>query len=331
MRYLLILILVFGYLDAKEATVQQLFNVQTVKVKEVVHAKTIKGYGFVKADDSRVYDVSPRFGGYVEALYADKIYAKVKKAQALVKVYSPEVLKAKEDYLNSIKYSKIRANKSMLESAKKRLELLNVPNSEINAIKTTKKASSFTTIFSPTNGYVFKKSLNNDSAFNAKSTLFEIVNLDKVWVEVKVHQDQLSAANEAAEFIVSTPSSVKKFNAKRKELYPQLDKKEESFTLRLEVDNKDNFLKPGMYVDVDISSNKKAYLTLPSTAVIRKNAKFFVFAAGEYEGEYEPKEIEVESLNPSTYIVKSGLDKGDEVVNNALFMMDSDAQINSLY
>jgi Cu(I)/Ag(I) efflux system membrane fusion protein len=52
---------------------------------------------------------------------------------------------------------------------------------------------------------------------------------------------------------------------------------------------------------------------------------------GEYEGEYEPSEVEVEVLNPDTYIIKSGLNAGDEVVNNALFMMDSDAQINGLY
>ena len=46
---------------------------------------------------------------------------------------------------------------------------------------------------------------------------------------------------------------------------------------------------------------------------------------------YEPLEIQVEVLNPNTYIVKSELNAGDEVVNNALFMMDSDAQVNGLY
>ena len=84
---------------------------------------------------------------------------------------------------------------------------------------------------------------------------------------------------------------------------------------------------------MSVAMNQKAdtYLTLPTTAVIRKNGVFYAFVVGEYEGEYEPLQIEVEVLNPDTYIVKSGLSAGDEVVNNALFMMDSDAQVNGLY
>ncbi len=52
---------------------------------------------------------------------------------------------------------------------------------------------------------------------------------------------------------------------------------------------------------------------------------------GEYEGEYEPLEVQVKVINANTYAITDGLNEGDEVVNNALFMMDSDAQINGLY
>ena len=329
MKYLLLLSMLFAFTYAKEATVSQHFSVQSVKVKQSSHAKTVTSYGFVKADESLVYDVSPRFGGFVETLYADTIYKKVQAGEALAKVYSPEVLKAKEDYLNTLNYTK--ANKNMLSSSKTRLELLDIPQAEIDAITKSKKTSSFTIIVSPANGYVFKKLLHNNASFNAKSTLFEIVNLDKVWVELKVHQDQLETVKKANSFKLTTPSSSQIFVAKKVEIYPELDQKEESFTLRFEVDNKDLVLKPGMYMSAQMSSDSADYLTLPSTAVIRKNGKFFVFGIGENEGEYTPMEVKVEVLDPDTYIIKSGLNEGDEVVNNALFMMDSDAQINGLY
>ncbi|WP_455757148.1 efflux RND transporter periplasmic adaptor subunit [Sulfurimonas sp.] len=323
MRLLLFIVLIISFPHAKDVTVEQLFNVQTVKVKQAPHVKSIKSFGFVKVDDSLVYDVAPRFSGFVETLYADKLYKKVSKGEALAKVYSPEVLKAKDEYRNSVKYSK---SKNMISSAKTKLKLLNIPHAEINT-----KSSTFTTLISPVDGYIFKKALNNNSAFNAKNVVFEVVNLDTVWVEVKVHQDKLGLVSKVDTFELSTPVYKQTFKGINKGVYPLLDEKEESFTLRLEVKNPHAELKPGMYMSVNMSQSKESYLTLPTTAVIRKNGAFYAFVVGEYEGEYEPLEIEVEVLNPDTYIIKSGLNLGDEVVNNALFMMDSDAQVNGLY
>jgi len=325
MRFLMLLTLLSLFIEAKEATVEQLFNVQTVKVKESSHIKSLKSFGFVKVDDSKVYDVSPRFSGYVERLYADSIYKYVTKGSALARVYSPEVLQAKDEYVNSVKYSK---NKSMIQSSKKKLELLKIPSSEIS---TKQNDRTLTTLISPVNGYIFKKNINNNSAFNSKQVLFEIVNLDSVWVEVNVHQDQLQKLQNIDTFSLSAPALTKTYKAKFLGVYPMLNEEQESFILRLEVENKEKELRPGMYMSVVMNQKADTYLTLPTTAVIRKNGLFYAFVVGEYEGEYEPLQIEVEVLNPDTYIIKNGLSAGDEVVNNALFMMDSDAQVNGLY
>lgn len=331
MKYFLIIMSLFAFVYAKEVKVEQLFSVQTVKVKEVSQAKSFKSFGFVKPDESRIYDVSPRFSGFVEVLYADKIYKEVRKGELLAKVYSPEVLKAKDDYLNTLNFASSHPNKTMLSSVKTKLSLLSIPDAEINLIEKNKNSSNFTDILSPASGYIFKKEINNNSSFMARQKVFEIVNLDKVWVEVKIHQDQLKDLNKVDKFTLITPAYSQTFEAKKAQLYPKLDEKEEAFTLRLEVNNKEHLLMPGMYASVEMGSKQKSYLTLPATAVIRKNAKFYVFAVGEYEGEYAPVEVKVELLNPDAYIIKQGLNSGDEVVNNALFMMDSDAQINSLY
>ncbi len=331
MRYFLILLLLLTCSYAKEAKVEQLFSVQTVKVKEVSQAKNIKSFGFVKTDDSRVYDVSPRFDGFVEVLYADTMYQEVKKGELLAKVYSPEVLKAKDDYLNTLNFTSSHPNNVMLSSVQAKLSLLNIPDAEIDSIQKGKKNSNFTNIFSPVNGFIFKKELNNGSSFMTGKKVFEIVNLDKVWIEVKIHQDQLKNLNKVDNFTLTTSAYSRTFEAKKVQLYPKLDEKEEAFTLRLEVNNKEHLLMPGMYASVEMLSKQKSYLTLPATAVVRKNNKFYVFSVGEYEGEYAPTEVKVEVLNPDTYIIKNGLNAGDTVVNNALFMMDSDAQINSLY
>ena len=316
---------------AKEATVEQLFNVQTVKVKKETRSERIKNYGYVVMDQTRMYDISPRFGGYVVTLNADKIYKKVKKDEALATVYSPEIFKAKDEYLNTYNYTKERPNKRMLESAKLKLQLLGVSNKEISDILKNKKASPNTTIYSPVDGYIFIKAIDKGAAFKAKQKLFQIVNLDEVWVEVKLFEEERARLSSTSNYELSFKGIDKIYKTNNKLLYPQLDPNIATLTLRLGVGNISNTLFPGMYATVISLKDEKSQLTLPTTAVIRKNGTHYVFMVGEYEGEYEPLEVDVKILDANTYSIIGGLNEGDEVVNNALFMMDSDAQINSLY
>ena len=316
---------------AETPTVKQLFSVQTTKVKQEVRSERIKNYGYVAIDQARIYDISPRFGGYVEKLHADKIYKKVKKGEPLAVVYSPEVFKAKDEYLNTYKYTKKRPNKGMLESAKLKLKLLGVSDEEIKDIVKNQKASPNTTIYSPVDGYVFIKGIDKGSAFKAKQQLFQIVNLDEVWVEVKLFEEERARLSTTSNYELSFKGIDKVYKTNKRLLYPHLNPKIATLTLRLRVKNNSNTLFPGMYATVISLKDEITQLTLPTTAVIRKDGTFYVFTVGDFEGEYEPREIKVKSINANIYMIVDGLSEGDEVVNNALFMMDSDAQINGLY
>ena len=327
----LFLITIPFILLAKEATVEQLFSVQTVKVKNETINQRIKNYGFVTMDQARMYDITPRFGGYVVNLFADKIYKKVKKGEALARVYSPEVFKAKDEYLNAYNYSKKRQNRGMVDSAKLKLELLGIDKKEIEAVISKGKTSSNTTIYAPISGYVFVKSLQNGSAFNAKELLFQIVNLDEVWVETKLFEEERARLSMTKNYELHFKGLDTTYRTGNALLYPKLDPKVATLTLRLRIKNPEHQLFPGMYANVISLKDEIVQLVLPTTAVIRKNGKYYVFIVGEFEGEYEPLEVSVKVLDADTYAIVEGLEEGDEVVNNALFMMDSDAQINGLY
>jgi len=326
-----LLILLPLLLMAQDVTVEQLFNVQTVKVKKELRSEQNRHYGYVVMDQTLMYDISPRFGGYVLTLYGDEIYKKVRKGDPLAKVYSPEVFKAKEEYINTIRYTQKRPDKSMLESARLKLQLLGVNAKEINALASEMKASPNTTIYSPVNGYIFNKTVNKGSAFKAAQLLFRLVNLDTVWVEAKLTEEERPQLSDTDSFRITFKGLKKVYTTDKKLLYPQLDPKVATLTLRLPLNNKDHKLFPGMYASIDFLQERSEQLILPATAVIRKDGKHYVFIVGEYEGEYEPLEVDVTRLDGKSYAIIDGLNEGDEVVNNALFMMDSDAQINGLY
>jgi Cu(I)/Ag(I) efflux system membrane fusion protein len=316
---------------SKAPTVKQLFSVKTVKVKRLESSTTEENYGYIVAKDSSKVDVVAWYSGFVETLYADTRYAYIKKGEALAKVYSPEVYKAKQDYLNSLKYSQSHNSKGMLQSARAKLSLLGISNKAIQDIKRNRSVDEFSIIYAPSSGFLFVKAINKGSAFKMGQKLFEIVNLEKVWIELKIFQKQIKNLDKIVRFEVTIEGISQSYEATSPILYPIIDPKETTSTLRLSVKNKKGLLKVGMYVRVKASSPSKSRLIIPRTAVIRKGGRWYAFLKTDFEGEYEPIEIKIIPLNLTHYEVTKGLTTKDTLVNNALFMMDSDAQINAIY
>lgn len=315
----------------KKPTIEQLFNVRTVAVKEVLTSKKQTNYGYIVAQDSRTIDVTAWFSGYVKELYVDTLYQKVTRGEALALVYSPEVYKAKQDYLNAIRFHAKRPSVAMVRSAKTKLLLLGVSQTEILQVSKKAKISKYTTIYAPTSGWVFEKNINQGSYINDKKSLYKIIDLSKVWLEAKLFQNELSSFGNFDNFTVSIKGFDKVYAAKKELLYPMIDTKEATSTLRLSIDNGDEVLKPGMYAKLHASSKKSTKLVIPRTAAMRKGGIWYVFLSTEFKGEYEPLAVELTPLDKTHFEVTKGLMVGDKVVNNALFMMDSDAQINSIY
>lgn len=312
-------------------TIEQLFNVKTTKVKRLTTSKTQVNHGYIVAQESRKIDIHAWFSGYVTKLFADTLYKEVEKGEPLAQVYSPEVYKSKQDYLHSLEFNEKRPSPQMLQSAQTKLRLLGVSTQEIKRIETERKVDEFTTIYAPQSGWIFEKNIRQGTSFNTQKKLFQIVNLEKVWLEVKLYQDQLETLASLEHFTVKTKGVDQTFTAQKSLLYPELNRKEATATLRLVLDNEASLLKPGMYAKVHASAPAKSRLVIPRTAAIRKNGKWYAFLATEFKGEYEPIAIDIKPLDSEHYEILKGLNEGDTLVNNALFMMDSDAQIHGIY
>ena len=85
-----------------------------------------------------------------------------------------------------------------------------------------------------------------------------------------------------------------------------------------------------MFGKVLIKEVSKQMLSLPKTAVLTKGDKYYVFQKLS-KTEFEPIEIKAKRLNSNKYEILSGVEEGQEVINNALFLLDSDAITNGLY
>ena len=82
-----------------------------------------------------------------------------------------------------------------------KLELLGVSQKEIDNIKKTKKVNKYTTIYSPYTAILFTKNIQEGSAFKPKQVLFKLKNLDTVWVEVSLFQDQIHSLKNIVSYL----------------------------------------------------------------------------------------------------------------------------------
>ncbi len=325
MRSLIMLIPLM--LFSQEINIEQLFNVKTTKVIEKTVSEKRSYYGFLKLDEKKIYDIAPRFGGYIEKLYAKEIYQKVKKEENLAKVYSPEVYRAKEEYASSLIYKR---DKKMIEATFEKLKLLDIDKNEIETIKKTKKSSAYTFIKSPIDGFIIKKSVNNKSSFNKKEKIFQIADMSTLQFLAKIPQKEISFVKKAQYFNIYIDILNRYYYGKNLHIYPIISKNDSFITLKIDIKN-DGELIAGMYAKLEVGLKDKKFLLIPKSAVIRKDGKWYAFKVGEFEGEYEPVEIEVKPLNNKFYKLISGLQKGDEIADSAMFLLDSDAQINGLF
>ena len=313
------LLLLGAQLDAK-----QIFNVKTIEVKKVLEGSAKDFYGYTKANEESVKEVSLRYDAFIEQLYVNKNFLHVNKGEPLAKLYSQEIYTAELELINALRIK----SDSMVQSITQKLKLLGVDEKTIQKIISEKNVPENIIIVSPYSGIVTQKSVNQ-GAFVPKGTkLYEISDYTNLWLIVKVYEKDLDFVKSTQSADIFFDMSSKPYHAKIDFIYPKVDPQTKSVDVRLVIENKDLEIYENAFAKVRFGTAKREYLALPKSAVMTKGAKMSVFVKGEFEGEYEPREIEAKRLNNDTFEIISGLKEGDIVVSNALFMFDADAQNN---
>ena len=325
-RILFISTLLFGtFLNAQIIEAKQLFNKKVVKVKKEEVNITKSYYGITKIDESSLVDIVSRFDGYITKLYANKTYMKIKKDAPLYSIYSQEI----QSIQGELEIAK-EFNKNIYNSSLQKLDNLAITKKEQEKIKNSKIDSNGILITSPVNGILIEKNINNSSSVKKAEMLLQIASLDKIWFIASIYQNELAYIKKDMTASINIDGINKSINTKIDFIYPIFDDKTKTVNVRFIVDNQDYELVPSMFGKVNIEVSKDVKLTLPKTAVLKKSDSYYVFKPLD-DGNFEALKIDAKRITSNKYEILGGLNENDEVINNALFLLDSDAQTNALY
>jgi hypothetical protein len=87
-------------------------------------------------------------------------------------------------------------------------------------------------------------------------------------------------------------------------------------------------LKPGMYVNVNITVPLGRQLVIPSSGVLEAGTRQIAFI-DHGQGYLEPREIQVGPRVDDHAVVLKGLKQGERIVSSANFLVDSEAQLQA--
>ena len=318
-------LLLSSFLQAQILDAKQVFNKKTTKVIKEEISINKSFYGITKIDESSLTDVVSRFDGYITKLNANKKYMTIKKGEPLYSIYSQEILSIQNELQVALNF-----NQNIYQSTLGRLDNLDISKSEQQKIKDGKISSNGLAVTSPMNAILMEKNINQSSAVTKGTTLLQLASLDKIWFVASVYQSDLEFVKKDGEALINIDGINQKIKSKVDFIYPIFDEKTKTVDVRFVLENEDLKLVPSMFGKVDINVKKDFMLTLPKTAVLKKADKFYVFKPMQ-NGEFEPIKIEAKRISSNKYEILSGLNENDEVINNALFLLDSDAVTNALY
>jgi len=309
----------------------KLAEVQTYMVKKGAPEKAVFLLGKVKPDERNMAALTARFGGRIEKLYVNFTGQQVKKGQKLASLYSPDLITAQRELIEARKYKE--SNPSFYRSTRSKLKLWDLSEKQIDAIEQQGKPIVYFDILSPISGTVTRRDVSIGDYIKEGSPLFEVVNLKKVWVMFDAYESDLPWINKG-DTIRFTLQSIpgKTYTGTVTYIDPFINEKTRVAQVRVEMNNRDMKLKPEMFANGILQSKTAEnthQLLIPKTSVLwtGKRSVVYVKVPNRKSTSFVFREI---TLGPETgnyYVVAGGLNEGEVIASNGVFMIDASAQL----
>lgn len=300
----------------------------------------VRAVGTVEFDETRISHVAPKVGGFVEVLHVDFTGQPVRRGQALLELYSPDLIAAQQELLLAAKLQRSMGQSAvpgfpsdtaaLLAAAKRRLALWDISDAQVDAILRTGRVRRTLTLYAPASGVVVEKKVVSGQSVMAGEHLYTVADLSRVWIEIELREPDAASVRVGSAADIEIAGLPGRSHSGRVEyVYPTVQAEARTIRARLAVNNAGGTLKPGMYATVRLSTPGPLVLAVPNSAVVRTGdgAIVFVDMGG---GEVMPHEVALGRVAAEYTEVLSGLDVGQRVVTSAQFLIDSESNLGEI-
>ncbi len=306
--------------------VVQNMGVRTAKAEQGPLWRRIDTVGYIDFDETKLSRVHLRTSGWINKLYVNSEGERVKKGDVLFEVYSPTLVNAQEEYLNSFRSK----NKRLRRASEERLRALGISSKTIKEINKTNRVQQNIKIYAEQNGIVAKLNVREGTFVKPVTDILSLADLSSVWLLAEVFERQANwvEVGQIAEIYLSyLPGKVWKGQVEY--VYPSLNQKTRTLKVRIRMNNPGERLKPNMFAAVLIFGGaKNDVVSIPREALISTGDEQRVIVQ-EKPGEFSAKNV-VSGIESGDFVeIKSGISVDDLVVISGQFLIDSEASLKA--
>ena len=267
------------------------------------------------------------FDGRIEKLNVNYVGQYVKKGQQLGYIYSPELYLAQDKLLTSASYKD--SHQKLYDAARNTLGLWKLTDEQIDEVLRTKKPMMKFPIYSDVSGTVTEVFATEGNWYKVGDPLYKVSNLYTVWAVFDAYENQLTALQQGQNITIVSNAFNDELQAKISFIEPVLNDALRTVSVRVTLNNKDQLLKPGMFVQGQVEvADTGQVLTVPKSAVLWTGKRSLVYVKPDPDlPVFEMAEVTLGNAIGNSYVILSGLSNGDEVVANGTFTVDAAAQL----
>jgi len=244
---------------------QKLAGIVTVTAERRFIPAEVRLSGKVAYDETRLGHIAARVPGRLDRLYVDFTGMRVSKGDHLADIYSPDLIAAQEELIQSLKAAEELAASGLdsiretaletVAAVREKLRLWGLTAGQIEEIETRGTPTDHLTLYADMGGIVISRSAVEGMYVKTGQEICTIADLSGLWILLDAYESDLPLIKYGQSVELTTeayPGEI--FKGKVTFIDPALDAKTRTVKVRVNVDNRDGRLKPEMFIQARVEA-----------------------------------------------------------------------------
>jgi membrane fusion protein, heavy metal efflux system len=218
------------------------------------------------------------------------------------------------------------------EAASYRTQLrgLGMTEEQIRQVETNRKLSADYPIVTPKSGTVLKRDITIGQVVQPADPAFTIADLSTVWIVANVPEEDAGQLDKGMAVSVRIPAIPEaNITGHLSFVSPIVDPATRTVEVRMDLDNKQGFLKPDQLASMTFVGHANRKLTVPNTAVVRDGNSDYVFVQTG-PTRYVLREVALGEEENDHRVVLSGVQENEQIVTEGAFHLNNQRKQNAI-